>query len=163
MSLLSRRRGRLVANPANALYGTVLATALIAVASGHGTAPGRVALTTSVSLLVFWLAHAYTRVLEHGLRQGSLRLTAVHAMLAEEFAMVEAPALSLAFLMAGAVGWLGAGLSVALALANGVGQLMAWGVALARGLGRSWPAAVGVGLVNTGFGLVVVALKILTH
>jgi hypothetical protein len=163
VSLLSQRRGRLSANPANAIYGTILATALIVVASGHETDPGRVALVVSVSLLVFWLAHAYTRVLEHGLRHRVLQFAVVRTTLAEEFAMVEGPALSIVFLVAGARGWIDPGLSVTLALANGVCQLTVWGVALARGLGRSWPVALLVGLVNTGFGLLMVGLKVLVH
>jgi hypothetical protein len=154
------RRG---ANPSGAIYGTILATALITAASGHEDDPGRIALTVGLSLLVFWLAHVYTDVLEHGLRHAELHPTVVRATMVREFALVEAPVVSLAILAVGGFGWIDPHLSVTLALANGIVQLLLWGVTLARRLGRPWPSALLVGLVNTLFGLVVVALKTLLH
>src|SRR5437762_8401301 len=160
---VSRRRARLLANPSRAIYGTIVATALIAATSAHDSDPARLAAAVVLTLLVFWLAHVYAQVLEHGLRQRHLHAHLVRSTMSEEFAMVEAPGLSVVILLIGAAGWIGPQLAVNLALANGIVQLTLWGVAVARQLGRTWPVAVVAGLVNAGFGIVVVTLKALLH
>jgi hypothetical protein len=154
------RSGRLQANASGAIYGTILGTAVIAASE---ESPGTIALTVVVTLLVFWLAHAYTVVLEQGLEHGRLSVALVWDTAWREFTLVEAPAISVVILLLGAVGVLGAGLAVNLALANGVVQLFLWGVAVARRRDRSWWAASLVGLVSAAFGLVLVVLKVLTH
>jgi hypothetical protein len=161
--LRSRRSARLAANPGSAVYGTIVATAVVAAASTHGQGPGRVAVVTVVTLVVFWLSHVYSQVLEHQLRGRRFRFAAVPATMARELAMIEAPALSVVFLLLGAVGLLDGRLAVNLALANGVAQLLGWGIAAGRRLGWSWPAACAVGLVDATFGLLVVALKTVVH
>jgi hypothetical protein len=54
--------------------------------------------------------------------------------MSNELAMIEAPALSIVFLLLGAGGLLGDQLAVNLALANGVAQLLFWGIVAARRL-----------------------------
>jgi hypothetical protein len=153
----------LFANPSRAIYGTIVATAIIAATSSHDNNAGHVAFAVFVTLLVFWLAHVYTGVLEHGLQHGLMDRSVVRTVMVEEIVMVEAPLLSIAILLLGAAGWIGDQLAINLALANGVIQLLLWGIAVARRLGRSWPFALLSGLVDASFGLVVVALKVLVH
>ena len=50
-------------NAAGLLYGALVSAAVIAVASGHAPTYGRVVLAVAVTLVVYWLAHVYTRVL----------------------------------------------------------------------------------------------------
>jgi hypothetical protein len=153
----------LAANPSGAIYGTILATAVIAAAGNHGEPPGRIAVVTVVTLLVFWLAHVYSEVLANRLRGGRLRWTAVRATMADELAMVEAPLLSIVFLLLGAIGLFGDRLAVNLALANGVAQLFGWGALVGRRLGWSWFATLATGLVDAAFGVVIILLKALVH
>jgi hypothetical protein len=159
----SGRRERLTANASRAIYGTIVATALIAALGAQGTGPGRIALTITTTLLVFWLAHVYSGILEHGLKYRRLHARLVRTTMAEEFVMVEAPGLSVALLLVGAAGWIDSRLAINLALANGVVQLSLWGFTVARRSGRSWPAAVVAGLVNAGFGVAIVLLEALLH
>src|SRR6266516_501583 len=154
--LWSGRQARLTANASRAIYGTIVATALIAATSAHEDNPGRIGLTVLVTLLVFWLAHVYSAFLEHGLRQEQLAAAHLRATMAGEFAMVEAPGLSVAILFVGALSWVDDRLAINVALANGIVQLFLWGAAVARRLGRAWPAALVAGLVNAGFGVVIV-------
>jgi hypothetical protein len=116
-----------------------------------------------VTLLVFWLAHVYSAILERGLLQGRLRGSAIRDTVVDELAMIEAPVLSVLFLLLGAAGLLDHRLAVNLALANGVVELYAWGVAVARRLGWSWPAALAFGLVDAAFGVVIILLKAVLH
>ena len=157
------RRGAVIAaNPRGAIYGTIVATAVIA-ATAHNERPGLILAATVVTLLVFWLAHVYAEVLAHGLRQARLELNVVPATMTRELSMLAAPALSVLFLLLGALGVLGEGLAVRLALWNGVAQLVGWGIDVGRRLGRSWPAALLGGVVNGVLGVVIVLLEVLLH
>jgi hypothetical protein len=158
-----RRLARLAKNPSGAIYGTIVATALIAATGGHDADTARIAVTVLLTLLVFWLAHVYTEVLEHGLRRKWLDLSVVRTVMADEISMVEAPALSVVILLLGAVGWIDPHLAINLALVNGIVQLLFWGVAVSRRLGHSWPRALVTGLIDASFGVLVVLLEALLH
>jgi hypothetical protein len=83
--------------------------------------------------------------------------------MANELPMIEAPALSIIFLLLGAVGLLREQLAVNLALANGVAQLLIWGIVVARRLGWSWFASILAGAVDASSGVVIIVLKALLH
>jgi hypothetical protein len=80
------------------------------------------------------------------------------SVMVQELSMLVAPALSIFFLLLGALGVLGEALAVGLALWNGVVQLVGWGVGAGRQRGQAWPAALLTGLVNGAFGVVIVVL-----
>jgi len=144
----------IAANPRGAIYGTIVATAVIA-ASAHDQRPGLILAATVATLLVFWIAHVYSEVLAQGLRQARLDLSVAPAVMAGELSMLAAPALSVLFLLLGALGLFGEGLAVRLALWSGVAQLVGWGVDVGRRLGRSWLVAVLGGVVNGALGVVI--------
>ena len=103
---------------------------------GHEDDSGRIAIAVVVTLLVFWIAHVYAQLIEQGLRNPRRRIN-LGAVMVDELAMVEASALSIVLLVLGAIGLLSHGLAVNLALANGVAQLLFWGIAVAHHAGRS--------------------------
>jgi hypothetical protein len=113
--------------------------------------------------LVFWLAHVYADFLDHGLRQARFDLKLLPAIMARELSMLAAPALSIGFLLLGALGLFDEGLAVRLALWNGVAQLVGWGIDVGRRRGQAWPAALLTGLVNGAFGVVIILLEVLLH
>src|SRR4051812_7195318 len=86
---LSRRLARLTANPSGAVYGTIISTAVIAAASVHNGTPEQILAANVLTLLVFWLAHVYSEVLEHRLRTSEFHFRVVRATMANELAMVE--------------------------------------------------------------------------
>jgi hypothetical protein len=77
--------------------------------------------------------------------------------------MLAAPALSVVFLLLGALGLLDEELAVQLALWNGVVQLLGWGIDVGRRRGQAWPAALLVGLLNGAFGVAIIILEVLLH
>jgi hypothetical protein len=158
----SHRLAIMAANPRGAIYGTIVATAVIA-ASAHDKRPGLILAAAAATLVVFWIAHVYAEVLAHGLRQARLDLNLVPAIMARELSMLAAPALSVVFLLLGALGVLGEELAVRLALWNGVAQLVGWGIDVGRRLGRSWQAALLGGVVNGVLGVVIILLEVLLH
>jgi hypothetical protein len=92
----SRRLAIIAANPRGAVYGTIVATAVIAASAGHQT-PGLVLAATVATLLVFWLAHVYSDFLDHGVRHAGFDLKILPGIMARELSMLAAPALSILF------------------------------------------------------------------
>jgi hypothetical protein len=133
---------------AGAIYGTIVATAVIAGTARHRP-PGRVLALTLATLVVFWLAHVYAAALSPYLRGATrLRWATVTGALAEEQPMLAAPAPSLLLLLLGALGVLGDQLAENLALWAGVAQLVGWGATYARLQGWRWHVALVAGAVN---------------
>jgi hypothetical protein len=111
------------ASAGSSFHSRSTAKSMIAVADRHGSA-GTTLTSTVTTLLVFWLAHVYTEVPAQRLHIRYGR-TAVVAATAQQLPMLEAPALSVLFLLLAVVGVLDRGVAVSLALANGVTQLFA--------------------------------------
>ena len=149
--------------PRGAIYGTIVATAVIAATAAGGKSPELSLAATVATLLVFWLAHVYADFLDHGLRHGSSDLKVLVSIMGQELAMLAAPALSILSLLLGALGLFSEGLAVRLALWNGVVQLVGWGIEVGRRRGQAWPAALLTGLINGTFGLVIIVLEVLLH
>lgn len=158
----SRWLAIIAANPRGAVYGTIVATAVIAAAAGHAS-PGLILGATVATLVVFWLAHVYADFLDHGLREARFHLKVLPAIMSRELSMLAAPALSVVFLLLGAVGLFDEEWAIRLALWNGVVQLLAWGTDVGRRRGQAWPAALLTGVVNAVFGVVIIVLEVLLH
>ena len=159
------RSGRLAivaANPRGAVYGTIVATAVIAATAEH-EAPGLILAATVATLLVFWLAHVYADFLDSGLRQARFDPKVLPAIMTRELSMLAAPGLSILFLLLGSLGLFDEGLAVRLALWNGVAQLVRWGIEVGRRRGQAWPGVLLTGLVNGVLGAVIVVLEVLLH
>jgi hypothetical protein len=56
----------LAASPGGAIYGTILASAVIAATAGYEP-PGFILAATAATLAVFWFARVYADILEHEL------------------------------------------------------------------------------------------------
>jgi hypothetical protein len=92
-----RRLAVVPANPRGAIYGTIVATAVVA-ASAHDKRPGLILAATVATLLIFWIAHVYAEVLAYGLRHGRLQMNMLPDVMTRELSMLAAPALSVVFL-----------------------------------------------------------------
>jgi hypothetical protein len=150
-------------NAAGAIYGTIAAMAVIAGAARYQSDAQIFALTL-VTLLVLWLAHVYAETLaQHLKRGGKPDWSAVVAAMTKERTMLEGPAPMLLVLGLGGLGILDEDLALTLALWTGLAQLIVWGVTYARRLDWGWASAVGVGLVNGTFGLIIVLLEVIVH
>ncbi len=146
------------------LYGAVVSASVLAVASVHDDAFDRVAVSTGVVAVVYWLAHVYVDAVggrfedvEHSV--GARLATALRT---NTGVLVGSVPPVLVFLLGRALGldvsgaaWLALWSTVALVVAA---ALLAGHRAGARGLALAAEAA-----VAGGFGLVVILLKYLLH
>jgi hypothetical protein len=158
-----RRLAIVAANPRGAIYGTIVASAMIAATAAGGKSPDLILTATVATLLVFWLAHVYAHFLDHQVRHDRTRWKVLASIMGQELSMLAAPALSILFLLLGALGLLNEPLAVQLALWTGVVQLFGWGIEVGRRRGQAWPSALLGGLINGAFGVVIIALEVLLH
>ena len=148
----------------SAIYGTIMATAVIAALSEDQDAdPLEVAGALVLTSLVFWLAHVYSQLLAAS--AGGERVSGAQAAetLAEEWPMVRAAVVPLIMLLVGALGILPGHMAISLALGTSVASLFLWGLLAGRRQGRSRLAQLAVAAANGGFGLLIVGLKLLVH
>jgi hypothetical protein len=141
-----------------AIYGSLLVTTLVAVQWKADAVPELIGLSLVIGVGVFWLAHTWAEVINRRV-DGPISMGDVGAI-----ALAEAPMLVsvvLPGLLLGLHRAFGVSVDVAigLALTASLAQLFLWGLAVGRAAHGSWPIAVGVGLVDFGFGVAVVALK----
>lgn len=154
-----------VARLTNSIYGTVLAIALVAAYSAEEELdPLLIAAALLVTLGVFWLAHSQAELLAvryaagHALSRKELREHVAHG-----WPMVEAGFPLAGALLLGAIGLVSDDTSIDLALAAGVAELAAWGVAVGvREQLGAW-RTIGVTAINVSLGLMVVVLKLVIH
>ena len=154
-----------IARLTSAIYGTVLAIALIAAYSAEEDLDALlIAVALLVTLCVFWLAHTQAELV-------AVRYAVAHPLTREErrdalrhgWPMVEAgfpPALGL---LLGAVGLVKDSTAVNIALAIGVAELAAWGIAVGRRERLGTLGTIGVTAANVALGLAVVGLKLVIH
>lgn len=86
---LSGRRARLAGNPVSAVYGSiVVAGMLVAESSTTTTIPYAVA-EVLVTLTVFWIAHAYSHLVGHGVPADGSWFGSLRTQLRREWPIVE--------------------------------------------------------------------------
>jgi positive regulator of sigma E activity len=146
---------------AHAIHGTVVGAAAMAAASLHGTL-GEVVTTVLVTVLVYWAAERYARVLSVA-AQGPQRLGKIAATLRHGWPMIEAAYTPLVVLVVVTIvtddlraGVLAA-LGVATLLLGGLGHLAA------RRAGTSRAGAIGWSAASAALGVVVILLKLSLH
>jgi hypothetical protein len=152
-------------NLAGAIYGTILATSVVAgLSEGGSVDKGPAALVVITSSLVFWLAHVYAGVLGHHLRLGhGFSWSRVGAIARHEWPILASgipPAIVLAL---GTIGLFERDTAFWLAIGVGIASLVLWGVAYAREQGYHTMVVALAGALNGLLGLVIVALKVLVH
>jgi hypothetical protein len=156
-----RRRAQAI----SAIYGAVLATAVIAALSEDpGAGPLELVGATVNTGLVFWLGHVFARFV--GERAGdwdSADWHSVPQLLLQEIPMVAAALLPAAVLGLAQLDLLSRDHAVTVALAAGVLELSVWG-AIAGYHERWGPGGVALGSAfATALGLLMVFLKVLVH
>ena len=154
------------ANPARAIYGTILSTALIAAYSEDpGSDPLQVAVAVIAAALVFWLAHVYAEAIADGAGAGPGRPGRRPSApgMRSEWPLVLGALPPVVPLLLAPLGLLSDDAAEDLALIVGIAVLTICGkrdhLAPAP---RAGPVAVSV-LASAFFGLVIVGLKALVH
>ncbi len=157
-------RRQLAGNPASAIYGTIVTAGLLATerAGDHGVA--RLTISVTATLLVFWLAHAYTDLLggaiTHGRPTGRSGLW--HA-LRVEWPIVESGVLPIAaLLIADAAGAAGPG-AVLAALVTAVVEMCGWAVLASRRMDLELLPRLTFVVASGLFGVAIIVLKAVIH
>lgn len=146
---------------AHAIHGTVVGAAALTAASLHGSL-GEVVVTVVVTLLVYWVAERYARVLSVAV-DGPHRLDAAMEVLRHGWPMVQAASTPLVVLVlvGGVTDDLRTGVLIALVVATVL--LGGLGHFAARRAGAAPTAAVGWGALSAGLGVVIIVLKLSLH
>jgi hypothetical protein len=148
-----------------AIYGTILATALVAGLSedpGYGSTD--ILISVASTSFVVWIAHVYAEVLGSRARHGDpwgFRIIG-DAMLAER-PLLDALALPCVALLLGTAGLYSRDTSVDVAIGLGVASLLIYGFRYGRQLHRSLGGALVAGVFNGVVGVVIVVLKLVLH
>jgi hypothetical protein len=141
-----------------AVYGSLLVTTLVAVQWNADAVPELVAFSLVISVGVFWLAHAWAEVVNRRIR-GPISLSQAWSIALGEATMLLAVVVPGVLLGLHRFAGVSTDLAIGLALAASLVQLFLWGLAVGRAARVSWPVAVGLGIVDFGFGVAVVVLK----
>jgi hypothetical protein len=147
------------------IYGTVLATSLVA---GFSEDPENteleIAITVLVTSLVFWLAHVHAELFAERYVAGRpLERAEMRARLRGEWPMVHGSFPAVAILLLGTIGVLSRDSAETLAIVAGVAALIALGIAIGLKEHLSTLKLIGVTLLNAFYGVVIVILKVLVH
>jgi hypothetical protein len=144
---------------APAIYGAILVTGIVAVQWRHDPDTDAIALTVLISVVVFWLAHVWSEIVNLRVH-GTISSVDIRDVVRNEGSMLSAlvlPAVVLAVLPR-----VGVSLEAAVVVALGVCiiQLFLWGLVVGRAAHRGWFLPLVVAVVDSLLGLVLVALKV---
>ena len=150
---------------AAAIYGTILALAVIAALSEDEDVSAGETLAASITTsLVFWIAHVYADVIAERSSGSAGTITRLfRSAAAREWPLVEAAIAPCVPLLLGAAGVFGRNTSMTLALIAGLADLFGWGYSAGRAWHESRLAALLSALIAVAIGTVMVLMKNLLH
>ncbi len=149
---------------AGAIYGTILATAVVATAGHDPETVNRSVAIVAVTSLVFWMAHVYSLwvaarlVLMRPLRRDEMVSIAV-----AEWPMLQSSGPIILVLLLGAIGVIERAVAINLAMVVGIGALFTYGLVMGRQEQLGWPRTLLNAVITGSFGVAILALKILVH
>lgn len=149
---------------AGAIYGTILATSVVAAAGHNPETIDRAALLVIGTSVIFWLAHVYSlglaarMVLRRPIRRDELI-----SLARAEWPMLQSSWPIVVALMLGVVGVIDRATAVVVALVVGIVALFAYGLVIGRQENMGWPRALLNAMVAGMFGLAILALKVFAH
>jgi hypothetical protein len=143
-----------------AVYGSFLAASVVAVSSGAGEGARAMTETLFATMLVFWLAHAWSEVIGHHIAAGSrFERREILAIAAHQWPLVEAAVVPTIFL---ALAWAGVwsrDTGAMLAFGAALVQITGWGFVAGLRSGATLLSAGLHGAVQGMLGLALLALK----
>jgi hypothetical protein len=144
---------------APAVYGSLLVTTLVAVQWQGDAVPGRIALSLVTSVAVFWLAHAWSQIVDRRV-QGPIGLRTAAGVASSEASMLSAAIVPGLILALHSLAGLDVDTAIGIALMASLAQLFLWGLAVGRAAHATWPMALGVAVIDLALGILVVVLKV---
>jgi hypothetical protein len=160
----ARATDRRPADLSAAVYGQVLASSQVAALSlDHALTSAEILVALTGTVLVFWLAHVYARVVADRVQREAPTRGGIVAAMRFEWPVVEAAVPAAVALTLGIVGVLETQTAVYLAISLGAVNLFVWGLAIGRRLKLERRAALGLAVANALFGAVVILMKVAIH
>ncbi len=149
---------------AGAIYGTILASTVVA-ALGHSPEKlEKSILIVVVTSAVFYLAHVYSLVVAARMvARRHLTAAEVRAIAAAEWPMLQSSVPILVPLLLGAFGWISRDTASYLAVGVGIGALFVYGVLLGVREGRGALSILLNALIVGSFGVLILLLKVFVH
>jgi len=148
------------ADYATAIYGSLLVTGIVAVQWRHDASAEAIALHLVISMVVFWLAHAWSRIINQRMRGPiSIRHGGSIAM-AETPLLVAAVPPAIVLALARVTG-ASTDVVLAAALVVCIAQLFVWGIVVGRAAHSSWWLALRVAIIDSLLGVAIVGLKVI--
>jgi hypothetical protein len=160
-SLASRTAGRRSPNLAGAIYGTIIATAVVAGLDEAGSvSPARALAILLGTGAVIWAAQVYASLLAGRVqRHRRTRAEDVSRVMSREWPVFLASLPLAVPLLLGWTGVLDRDPAIALATLVGIAALVAWGIRLARREGYGVAGVAGVATANAALGLFIIGVK----
>ncbi len=162
---MARRRmapGRYQYGPA--VYGSVLATSLVGSMFEEQASARIMTLTLVSSILIFWIAHAWSEVVGERLANGPVfDRSAIWPIAISEWPLVESGMLPAALLALAWAGLYSRQTGAVLALGASLLQLVGWGVLAGYRTRERWWNAWLVGAFDGVLGLAIVGIEIALH
>ena len=146
-------------NYAPAIYGSLLVTGLVAVQWRSDASTDGIALSVVVTVIVFWLTHVWSEVVNARVR-GQISVDEAREIALDESSMLASLILPAIVLAGGPRLGLSVDNSIEIALAISIGQLFLWGLVVGRAAHRGWVLPLVVAVVDSLLGLAIVALKV---
>jgi hypothetical protein len=148
----------------SAVHGSILVAALAGAMFEESADARSMTLSLLGSMLILWVAHAWSGVVGERVVQGPLFQSAeIRAIAKREWPLAEAGVLPGALLAIAWIGWYSRDTGAVLALAAAVAQLIGWGMFAGHRTETSWYKALLFGLFDGVLGVVIVLLEIAVH
>lgn len=149
---------------AGAIYGTILATSVVAAAGHDPKTIDRAALLVLGTSVIFWLAHVYSLGLAARMvLRRPIRRDEMISLARAEWPMLQSSWPIVLALMLGVTGIIDRATAVLVALVVGIVALFAYGLMIGRQEHMGWPRALLNAMIAGMFGLAILALKVFAH
>jgi hypothetical protein len=149
---------------AGAIYGTILATTVVAATASHPEDVSRPMVLVLGTSIVFWAAHVYALGLAARMvARRPLRRAEIIGLARSEWPMLQSSWPILAVLLLGGLGVISPEQTANIALAVGIGALFTYGFIIGRQERLSWFKVLLNALAAGFFGVAVLLLKLLVH
>jgi hypothetical protein len=157
-----RPAGRRSANLAGAIFGTIIATAVVAgLDEDNGVSAGGALAILLATGATFWAAHVYANLLAERIQgHRPTKRDDLRRVMSREWPLLQSTFPLAVPLALGGIGMLNEEAAFSLATFVGVIALVSWGVGLAHHEGYGVAGVVGAGIVNAAVGLFIIGLKV---
>jgi hypothetical protein len=147
-----------------AVYGSILVAALVGAMFEAHVSARSMTLSLLGSVVIFWIAHAWSEVLGERVVAGRMFERArIKTITIEEWPLVEAGMLPAVLLALAWAGLYSRQFGAVLAMSVAIVQLVGWGVLVGHRTQTSWWRALAVGAVDGLLGIAIVLIEIAVH